>query len=276
MQCKYFCSFKRKRTNHTTACAHYCLNWPLVVGAAVELNQRSGAGISDNGSQVSSFWRALPHRAPSHSVALGAEAPKDAVAIEVVIIVLPWRRCVPNSALTRECSLVNYRQSRRSSVRLPHCSVSLSDKFHASPASNNHYVLLCWQLDNKSTRPSVIEHARSSLITCVVIFLWGCKYQKINKFTALQRDSVRIQFGSRSTWLFSILEGDRNLADLARQWSRGGWGGSWLGGARESESHWCLGFHPALAAPVHQISFTQQIPPWWETVRGVGGSWKQS
>lgn len=158
-------------------------------------------------------------------LALGADAPKDAVAIEVVIIVLPWRRCVPNSALTRECSLVKYRQSRRSSVRLPHCSVSLSDKFHASPASNNHYVLLGWQLDNKSTRPSVIEHARHSLITCVVIFLWGCNYQKINKFTALQRDAVRIQFGSRSTWLFSISEGDRNLADLARQWRGGGGGG---------------------------------------------------
>lgn len=45
----------------------------------------------------------------------------------------------------------------------------------------------------------------------------------------------------------------------------GGDGQSRLGGAYESESHCCLGFHPALAAPVHQISFTQQIPPWWET-----------
>lgn len=46
----------------------------------------------------------------------------------------------------------------------------------------------------------------------------------------------------------------------------GWWGGwSWLGGAYESESHCCLGFHPALTAPVQQISFTQQIPPWWET-----------
>lgn len=44
---------------------------------------------------------------------------------------------------------------------------------------------------------------------------------------------------------------------------RGGLGQ--LGGAYESESHCCLGFHPALTAPVHQISFTQQIPPWWET-----------
>lgn len=56
------------------------------------------------------------------------------------------------------------------------------------------------------------------------------------------------------------------------------------GGACESESHCCLGFHPALAAPVHQISFTQQIPLWWETEglgwvvgwvwrwRGVGGA----
>lgn len=80
----------------------------------------------------------------------------------------------------------------------------------------------------------------------------------------LQQDPVRMNSGSKSTWLFATTEGDRNLADLAWRW--GWWGGrSWLGGAYESESHCCLGFHPALTAPVHQISFTQQIPPWWET-----------
>lgn len=39
-----------------------------------------------------------------------------------------------------------------------------------------------------------------------------------------------------------------------------------LGGACESESHCCSGLHPALTAPVHQIRFTQQIPPRWEAV----------
>lgn len=52
----------------------------------------------------------------------------------------------------------------------------------------------------------------------------------------------------------------------------GGDGLSRLGGACESESHCCLGFHPALAAPVHQISFTQQIPLWWETEERWGGA----
>lgn len=42
-------------------------------------------------------------------------------------------------------------------------------------------------------------------------------------------------------------------------------GQSWLGGAYEFESHYCLGFHSALTAPVHQISFTQQILFLWET-----------
>lgn len=160
----------KEEINRTTACAHYCLNWPLGVGAAVELNwmelnQRAGAGISDNGSQVSSFWHAHSHRAVSHSevAALGAVAPKDAVAIEVVIIVLPWRRCVPNSTLTRECSSVNHL-----------CAIAAllhsSDIFHASPASNNHYVLMSellrWQLGNKSTQPSVIEYACLSYPLC--------------------------------------------------------------------------------------------------------------
>lgn len=54
--------------------------------------------------------------------------------------------------------------------------------------------------------------------------------------------------------------------------SEGGVGLSWLGGACEFESHCCLGFHPALAAPVHQISFTQQIPLWWESEGRRGGA----
>lgn len=80
----------------------------------------------------------------------------------------------------------------------------------------------------------------------------------------LRQDAVRINFGSKSAWPFATAEGDRILADLAWRW-RWGDGQSRLGGAYESESHCCLGFHPALAAPVHQISFTQQIPPRWET-----------
>lgn len=72
-----------------------------------------------------------------------------------------------------------------------------------------------------------------------------------------------MNFGSNSTWQFATAEGDRNLADLAGLWR--GDGRSWLGGASETESHCCLGFHPALTAPVHQISFTQQIPFRWET-----------
>lgn len=52
----------------------------------------------------------------------------------------------------------------------------------------------------------------------------------------------------------------------------GGDGLSLLGGAYESKSHCCLGFHPALAAPVHQIGFTQQIPLWWETEGRWGGA----
>lgn len=60
-------------------------------------------------------------------------------------------------------------------------------------------------------------------------------------------------------------------------WRRrgGGDGLSRLGGACESESHCCLGFHTALAAPVHQIGFTQQIPLWWETEGRWGGAAKQ-
>lgn len=59
-------------------------------------------------------------------------------------------------------------------------------------------------------------------------------------------------------------------------------GQSWLGGAYESESHCVLGLHAALTAPVHSISFTQQIPPRWETeellkqpkqARGQSPSW---
>ena len=114
----------------------------------------------------------------------------------------------------------------------------------------------------------MIAHARRSLFPCVVIFHWGCNYQKINKFTSLRQDAVRIHFGSRSTWLVSISEGDRNLADLARQWG----GLRRPGGACESESQCRLGFHPALAAPVAQISFTQQIPLWWETEGRWGGA----
>lgn len=40
----------------------------------------------------------------------------------------------------------------------------------------------------------------------------------------------------------------------------GGGGRSRLGGAYKTESHCCLGSHPALTAPTRQISFTQQIP----------------
>lgn len=109
----------------------------------MELNQRSAAGVSDNGSQVPSFWHAHSHQAPSHSemAVLGAEAPKDAVAFEVVIIVLPWRRSVPNSALTRECRLVNHRRSHRSSVWLPHCSIA---RLTNSMPHLQAIITMCW------------------------------------------------------------------------------------------------------------------------------------
>lgn len=44
----------------------------------------------------------------------------------------------------------------------------------------------------------------------------------------LRQDAVRRNFGSKSIWLFAIAEGDRNLADLARQrrgMDRAGWVG---------------------------------------------------
>lgn len=72
-----------------------------------------------------------------------------------------------------------------------------------------------------------------------------------------QMDAVRMNLGSNSTWQFATAEGDGNLADLAGVWR--GNEQSWLGGASETESHCCLGSHSALPAPVHQISFTQQI-----------------
>lgn len=43
----------------------------------------------------------------------------------------------------------------------------------------------------------------------------------------LRQDAARMNFGSKSTWLFATAEGDRNLADLARQW-RGMDRGSWV------------------------------------------------
>lgn len=47
----------------------------------------------------------------------------------------------------------------------------------------------------------------------------------------------------------------------------GGWTES-AGWGLETESHCCLGFQPALPAPVSQIGFTQQNSLLWETEQG--------
>lgn len=106
-------------------------------------------------------------------------------------------------------------------------------------------------------------YTRRSPATRVVIFLQSCNYQKINKFMLLQQEAVGMNFGTKS--VLAVCHRWRWQKSCRSCTTVEGDGQSWLGGAYEYESHCCLGFHPALTAPVHQIGFTQQIPFRWET-----------
>lgn len=74
-----------------------------------------------------------------------------------------------------------------------------------------------------------------------------------------------MKFGSKSTWLVAIPEGDRNLADLARRRKGGVDRGGWVELMNLKVIAVWASTLASLPTPVRRISFTQQIPPWWET-----------
>lgn len=138
----------------------------------MELNQRSAAGLSDNGPRFPLFDTLTELRLIQRQLRWGGST-KGCCCHQGCHYCVTMEKMCPKFCFNKGT------QVGKLSTESPQLCVivallhSLSDKFHASPASNNHYVLmqklLHCQLDNKSAT-SVVEHARRSLVPCVVIF----------------------------------------------------------------------------------------------------------